>query len=101
MKKIPKFKTKKIKEFFKNLPQILGEQAFLAFLIFLFIVFIFGGIIFYKYDILAQRATPQVTEKPLQFEEKTYEDVLKIWQEKENKFKVSDSKIYPDPFKID
>ncbi len=101
MIKTPKFKTKKIKDFFKKLPKILGERAFLAFLIFLFVVFIFGGIIFYKYDILVQRANPQITEMPLQFEEKNYENVLKIWQEKEVKFKASDSKTYPDPFRID
>lgn len=101
MIKAPKFKIKKIKDFFKKLPKILGEWAFLVFLIFLFVVFIFGGIIFYKYDILIQRTNPQITETPLHFKEKTYENVLKIWQEKEVRFKASDSKTYPDPFRVD
>jgi len=99
MTKPPKLKTKKIKDFFKKLPRTLGEKALLTFLGFLFLALIFGGIIFYKYGILAQKAEPQITEKPFQFEEKTYEGVLKIWQEKEKRFEAADLKIYPNPFK--
>jgi len=63
------------------------------------VAFIFGGFIFYKYNILAQKAEPEITEKPLQFKEKTYQDVLKIWQEKEKRFNEADLKEYPDPFR--
>lgn len=99
--RIPKIKTKKIKDFLKKLPRILGEKAFLTYLILLFLALIFGGIIFYKYGILVKKTKIQIPEKPLQFKEKTYQEVLKIWQEKEKRFKETDRKEYPNPFKID
>ena len=37
-------------------------------------------------------------EKPLEFNEKVYQDILKIWQEKEKKFEEANFKKYPDPF---
>jgi len=97
--KIPKIKAKKIKEFFKKLLRVLGERAFLTFLGLLIITLIFGGFIFYKYSILAAKMEPQVTEKPLQFKEKTYQAVLKFWQEKEKRFKEVDLKEYSNPFR--
>jgi len=97
--KIPKIKTKKTKEFFQKLPRILGENAFLIFLGLLIIALILGGFIFYKYSILVAKMEPQVIEKPLQFKEKTYQAVLKFWQEKEKRFKEVDFKEYPNPFR--
>jgi len=95
----PKVKIKKIKEFLKRLPRTLGDKAFLTFLVFLLMALIFGGIIFYKYNILVKKVQPEIVEKPIQFKEKTYQDVLKIWQDKEERFKETDLKQYPDPFK--
>ena len=97
--KIPKLKIKKIKEFLKRLPRILGERAFLTFLGLLLVALIFGGIIFYQYNILVKKAEVQITEEPLQFQEKIYQDVLKIWQERKEKFQETEFKEYPDPFR--
>lgn len=97
--KLPKVKIKKIKEFLKRLPRTLGDKAFLTFLVFLLMALIFGGIIFYKYNILVKKVQPEIVEKPIQFKEKAYQDVLKTWQEKEERFKETDLKQYPDPFK--
>jgi len=99
--KISRIKLKKFKEFLKRLPRTLGEKVFFLFLGLLLLALIFGGIIFYKYSILAKKAEPKITEKPLQFKEKTYQKVLKIWQEREKKFQETDLKQYPDPFRID
>lgn len=98
--KLPKIRTKRIKEIFKKLPKSLGEKAFLTFLVLLLVALIFGGIIFYQYGILAKKTEIQITERPLQFEENTYQEVLKVWQEKEERFKETDLKQYPDPFKV-
>ena len=97
--KIPKLKIKKIKQPLKRLPRVLGERALLTFLGLFLLSLIFGLIIFYKYSILAKRVVPQITEKPLQFNEKIYQDVLKIWQEKEERFLETDLKQYPDLFR--
>jgi len=99
--RIPKLKIKKIKELFRKLPRILGERAFFVFLGLLLLALIFGGIIFYQYNILIKRAEVQIQEVPLQFQTKTYQDILKIWQEKEKKFQEADIKEYTDPFRID
>jgi len=95
--KIPEFK--KIKEKLEKLPRILAERAFRTFFGLFILSLLFGGILFYKYNVLAKKLKPEITEKPLQFQEKNYEDVLKFWAEKEERFKEADSKQYPNPFR--
>lgn len=97
--KIPKIKPKKIKDFLIKLPRILGTRAFLTFLGLLFFAFVVGGIIFEKYSISAGREMPEVSDELLQFKEKTYQEILKVWQEKEKKLQEADSKKYPDLFR--
>jgi len=97
--KIPKLKFKKITDSFKKLPRILGERAFLTFLGLLLFSLILSSFIFYEYSILAEKVEPKVLEKPLKFEEKTYQAILKTWQEKEERFKEIDLKEYQDPFR--
>lgn len=97
--KIPKFKTEKIKRFFKKLPRILGEQSFLTFFGLLLIALILGGFIFYQYSFLVEKEKLEVSEEPLKFKEKIYDAVLKTWQEKEKKFEEVNLKEYPDLFR--
>jgi len=98
MVKIPRLKIKETRQFLKKLPRTLGEKSFLTFLGLLLISLIFSGFIFYKYSFLAEKEKLEVLEKPLKFNEKVYQDVLKIWQEKEKKFGETNFKEYPDPF---
>jgi len=97
--KPPKIKIKKIKGFLKRLLRTLGEKAFLSFLGLLLISLIFGGIIFYQYNILVKRTEVQIQEIPLQFQEKAYQNILKIWQEREERFNGTETKQYSDLFK--
>lgn len=99
MMKIPKLKIKKIIGSLKKLSRIFGEHAFLTFLGLLFFSLILNSFIFYEYSILAEKEKPEVLEKPLKFEEKTYQAILKTWQEKEERFKEVDLKEYQDPFR--
>lgn len=98
--KITRIKFNTIKIFFRKLPRILGEKAFLCFLALLFLDLIFSGLVFYKYSLLVQNKKPDIpqAEKPIQFKEKTYQDVLTIWQEKEKRFQETEIKVYPNPF---
>ena len=98
MVKIPRLKIKETRQFLKKLPRTLGEKSFLTFLGLLLIALIFSGFIFYKYSFLAEKGKLEVLEKPLEFNEKVYQDILKIWQEKEKKFEEANFKKYPDPF---
>jgi len=101
MFKLKRIKFKKIKDSLKRLPRTLAENAFLTFLGLLVIALILGGLVFYKYSILTKKVEPQVIKEPLQFKEKTYEEILKVWQEKEKRFQETDFKEYPNPFKVD
>ncbi len=96
--KIPKLEVKEIKQSLKKLPRTLGERSFLTFLGFLLIALIFSGFFFYKYSFLAEKGKLEVLEKPLKFNEKVYQEVVKIWQEKEKKFEETNFKEYTDPF---
>jgi len=81
----------------KKIPWVLAEHAFLNFLFFLFLVLILSGLIFYKYSILAEKKELQI-EQTFQFEEKTYQGILRKWQEKEEGFEKTSEKEYLDPF---
>lgn len=96
-----KIKIKKIENFSKKLPRILGEKAFFVSLLFILFSLVLGGLLFYQYSILAKKTEPKITEASFQFQEKIYEDILKIWQEREKRFEAADTKGYPDPFRID
>lgn len=95
---LKQIKLSKIKEFFGKLPRILGERAFLTSLLFIFLALILGGIIFYKYSILAQKVEPQIIEKPLQFKENLYQKVLEKWENRQKKFEETELREYPNPF---
>lgn len=97
--KIPQFKTKKIKDFFGKLPGILGEHQFIIALILIFFALILGGLSFYKFGVLAERKEPQILEKPLHFNEKAFQEILKIWEDRQKKFEETNLKEYPDPFR--
>ena len=62
---------------------ILGLHAFLLILFLVFVDFILGGFIFYKYVFLAKKEEYKVTENIIKFDAKTYQDVLRRLQENE------------------
>ena len=97
MFKLKKIKLKKVKIFFRELPRFLSENAFLTLLGLLLFSLILGAFTFYQYSILAEKVKPEVTDEPLQFKEKTYQAILKTLEEKERKFKETDSKKYFNP----
>jgi len=105
MKKI-KFKLPTLEDLIKQaakikkLPWILAEHTFLTFLFSFFLILVLSGLIFYKYSILVEKKEPEVLEKAFQFEEETYQEILKKWQEKEQRFEEASKKKYLDPFRI-
>jgi len=91
-------KLKGVKGFFKKIFLFLGQYAFLTFLILFLLSLVFSGLIFHKYSVLAKKAEPTPSGKQIQFDEKAYQNILKIWQDKEKRLIESDSKQYPNPF---
>jgi len=95
-------KSKKIKKFikhFEKIPIILASHVLLSCLGLLFLALIVGGFLFYRYEysIISKEMEPEVYNF-FSFKEKTYQEVLKIWQEQEEKFKKADFKEHSDPF---
>jgi len=90
-------KFKSIKISFRISPKALADKAFLIFLGLLLIVLLFGAIVFYKYNNLINNSSSASKEVP-KFKETSYKEILRAWQEKEEKLKVIDLKKYPDLF---
>jgi cbb3-type cytochrome oxidase subunit 3 len=99
--KLPRIKTKDTGESLKRLLFILADKAFLTFLGLFFVALILGAVIYYQYNILAKREEAQAIKGYLQFKEGTYQNISRIWQEREKNFKGADSKEYPNPFRVD
>jgi hypothetical protein len=100
--KMPKIKTKNIKDFSKKIPKKLAVYAFLTFLGILLIFSIISVFIFYQNVTLAQRKEIEVSESPLEFDKITYQQILDIWEQKEKKFNELDSEEHLNIFiKID
>ncbi len=95
---IIKERINKLKKFLGKLPLIIAAHAFWACLILFILSLIFGANLFYKYNILAQRAELERLEQTVLFKEKTYQKVLEIWQERDERFQQADFKEYPNPF---
>ena len=98
MFKLKKIKLKKIKKVFQSLPRILTENILLTFLGLLIISLILGFIIFYQINTLIETSI-EIEGKPLEFNEETYQKVLKEWQERDKIFSEADFKEYPNPFR--
>ena len=69
----------------KKIFWFLGLHAFSLIIFLIFIGFVLGGFIFYKYVFLAGLEKPNPTEIILKFDEKKYQDVLKAIQQEESK----------------
>ena len=98
MLKLKKFKLKEVKVFFQKLPLILGKNAFLTFLGLFILALIFASFMFYINYILIRDMDFDIIQKEFKFDSQAYQEILEIWQEKEQRFKETDSKSYPNPF---
>lgn len=95
---IIKEKINKVKKILSKVPLIIATYAFRTCLILFILSLAIGADLFYKYNILAQRTEPESSEQAVFFKEKTYRQVLEIWQEREKRFQEADLKEYSDPF---
>ena len=98
MPKLKRINLKKIISFLKRLPRILAKRAFLAFLILFSLSLIFSGLVYWQQSIFVKKTQPESVGRQLKFKSKTYQSILTIWQEKEDRFKQADSKAYPNLF---
>ena len=85
----------------KKIILALGENAFLCILILILINVLVSEFLFYKYALLTDTKEPKVISVFDKFQEKTYQSVLKEWQNREDILEnlPSSSQSYTDPFK--
>lgn len=92
-------KLDKIKLFFKKLPKILAEHAFLASLILIFVSLVLGGFVFYRYYTLAQVSEPLIIKGWVEFDEEIYQEVLGEQKTRQERFEAVGLQEYPNPFR--
>lgn len=90
---------KKLKDKLGKLPRVLAVRDFLTFFGLFIISLLFGSLLFYRYIFLVERTEPKRTGTAIQLEDKKYEKVLKIREDKEKKFQEASSRQYPNLFK--
>ncbi|MBZ9578091.1 hypothetical protein KJA13_03645 [Patescibacteria group bacterium] len=93
-----KIGIKKFKKFLEKLSLSIAQHAFLACLFLFLLSLIFGGFLFYKYSILAQKVEPEALDRFVLLKEGAYQEVLGVWQEHERISQEADFKEYPNPF---
>lgn len=98
MSKIKKIRLKEIKGFLKRLPIILGKNAFFTFLGLFVLSLILAFFVFQKYYLSITKVEPETTEEQFKFHSETYQEVIDVWQEKEERLKKTEVKQYPNPF---
>lgn len=98
MPRFKKIKLKEIKEKLQKRARMAGEKAFLFFLILFFIALLIGGLIFYHYKKLIEKAEFEFSTKSIQFDENVYKEVLQRIEAREKRFQEAEFKTYPDPF---
>lgn len=82
----------------KKILWFIGEHAFLAILFLILLDVIFGAFLFYKYLSLAETKTVRVNSAYFQFNDNTYQKVLKQQEIRSQKLEESLQKDYPSPF---
>lgn len=88
----------KVAFFLKRTPRWLAEHDFFASLFFILIAVIIGALVFYQYSFLAERAEPDVLDSGTALEERALEDILRLWQERQERFDQTEFKEYHNPF---
>ena len=53
---------------------------------------------FYKYIFSVERTRPEILEKPLQFNENLFQEILEKFEERAEKLEETELKEYPNPF---
>ena len=95
---ISKEKIKKVFLFFKNLPWLIGENAFSFFMVMISIAIVLGVFFFVRYIVLAEHRISTTPSQLPVLDEKALERILGSWQFRQDKFDGANSKTYPNLF---
>lgn len=93
-----KDKTKNILYHLGRAPVFITEHLLFSFFLVIFSVIFLTNLLFYKYFILSQKITPKIEQGQVVINDKSYNNLLKIWEEQDKKFQNSESKDYLNLF---
>ncbi|MBI2098652.1 MAG: hypothetical protein HYT49_03345 [Candidatus Wildermuthbacteria bacterium] len=72
--------------FLLKIPRWAGEKPFFGFLILLLFALVISAAVFYQYVFLLQNAEAQNEIVQTRFDEQALQQIIQIWQEREQKF---------------
>ncbi|MEA3452761.1 MAG: hypothetical protein U9Q96_00280 [Patescibacteria group bacterium] len=93
-----KINFQKIKKISQKIVWFLGEKAFVSFIIFVSLMLLIGGAIFYYYGFLVVTKEPITVVKMIELDEKLYQNFLSNYAQRKQKFFEADFKTYANPF---
>ncbi len=100
MKQSLSIDTKRIKLFWNRVPLFLAKQSFGVILILFVASLIIGFFVYYNYLVLAQNKPIDSADREIRFNEERFEELLTKQQERKTRFDETDSRVYPDLFRL-
>jgi len=94
-----KMNTLKLRMFLGKLCEILAKKCLLILALIILMNALFGAFIFYKYDFQAQKSEIEITEQTLILEHELLSKIIKLLDQKQQRFEQVEFKIYPDLFR--
>lgn len=94
-----KINTLKLRMFLGKLPEILVKKYLLVLILIILINVLFSIFIFYKYDFQVQEKHIQLEKDSLILEQEVLSKIIKILDQKQQRFEQVESKTYPDLFR--
>ena len=76
----------------------MAEHHCLIFLVLVILGLIWGSFLFYKNFILIKKMEPEIVPHQIQIEKEILQEILKTLENREEKLKEIESKIYLNPF---
>ncbi|MCX6719920.1 MAG: hypothetical protein NTV36_02325 [Candidatus Staskawiczbacteria bacterium] len=91
------FQIKRVGKIIANFCWFLGAYAFWVILFLIFLDILAGAIFFYNYEIKAKNAVNNNTKAVILFNDKSYQDIISAWQERQKEFDKP-SPVISNPF---
>lgn len=83
---------------FFALPFILARNAFLLMIMVILLEIIYGEFLWYRHTVIAMMEEVKIESVATTFQESKYRSVLEEMDRRANRFRVTNKKIYPNPF---
>ncbi len=82
----------------KKMPMFIARHAFICLLVVVLLELAVGGVLFYKYVLLAKVLDRQATDTTIMFAKVPYDQVLKAWESRKAIFEGALDVQYQNPF---